>query len=143
VLVEMEKIDAMGGALKAIEEGYFQRQLAEQQCQRNRALERGERKLVGVNYLAKKEQKREIDIFKLDDSAERRQVERLQAVRARRDEAAVQRHLAAVRQACRDGSNLVVPMLAAVKDYATHGELCGVMREEFGEHDPNALTPDM
>jgi methylmalonyl-CoA mutase N-terminal domain/subunit len=143
VLVEMDKIDAMGGALQAIEQGYFQRQLAEQQCLRNRALESGERKLVGVNYLAKADQKREIDIFRLDDSTEQRQIERLQAVRARRDNAAVQRHLDAVRQACRDGSNLVPPMLAAVKDYVTHGELCGVMREEFGEHDPNALTPDI
>src|SRR6185295_16718653 len=73
VMEEMEKIDAMGGALKAIEEGYFQRKLAEQQCARNSAIETGERKLVGVNYLVKPEEKREIEIFRLDNRAEERQ----------------------------------------------------------------------
>jgi len=143
VLEEMEKIDAMGGALKAIEEGYFQRKLAEQQTARNRAIETGERKLVGVNYLVKPDEKREIEIFRLDDSAEQRQLERLRQLRASRDDAKVRQHLEAVRRACRDGGNLVPPILAAVRDYVTHGELCGVMREEFGEHDPNALTPDI
>jgi methylmalonyl-CoA mutase, N-terminal domain len=140
---EIEKIDAMGGALVAIETGYFQRKLAEQQCMRNRALETGERKLVGVNYLAKADKKREIEIFKLDDASEKRQLERLRVVREQRDGAAVKVHLEQVRAACRDGSNLVPPILEAVKAYATLGEICDVMRNEFGEHDPNALTPDM
>jgi methylmalonyl-CoA mutase N-terminal domain/subunit len=140
---EIEKIDAMGGALVAIETGYFQRKLAEQQCMRNRALETGERKLVGVNYLAKADKKREIEIFKLDDASEKRQLERLRVVREQRDSAAVKVHLEQVRAACRDGSNLVPPILEAVKAYATLGEICDVMRNEFGEHDPNALTPDM
>jgi methylmalonyl-CoA mutase N-terminal domain/subunit len=143
VWAEIEKIDAMGGALVAIETGYFQRKLAEEQCARNRALETGERKLVGVNYLAKAGKKREIDIFKLDDAAEKRQLERLRVVRETRDSAAVKIHLEKVRAACRDGSNLVPPILDAVKAYATLGEICGVMRNEFGEHDPNALTPDI
>lgn len=143
VFEELAHIDALGGGLKAIEEGYFQRKLAEQQCMRNAAIESGERKLVGVNYLVKAEEKREIEIFRLDGSAEQRQLERLRRLRASRDQSVVQGHLDAVRQACKDGSNLVPPILAAVKDYVTHGELCGVMRDVFGEYDPNALTPDI
>jgi len=140
---EIEKIDAMGGGLKAIEDGYFQRKLAEQQCMRNRAIESGERKLIGVNYLVKPQEKREIEIFKLDDATEQRQLERLRSIKAERNNDAVKMHLEKIRAACRDGSNLVPPILDAVKEYATLGEICGVMREEFGEHDPNALTPDM
>ena len=93
--------------------------------------------------MAKADKKREIQIFKLDDAAEKRQLERLRVVKETRDSAAVKHHLENVRAACRDGSNLVPPILEAVKVYATLGEICGVMREEFGEHDPNALTPDM
>jgi len=140
---EIEKIDAMGGGLKAIEDGYFQRKLAEQQCMRNRAIESGERKLIGVNYLVKPQEKREIEIFKIDDATEQRQLERLRTIKAERNNDAVKAHLEKIRAACRDGSNLVPPILDAVKEYATLGEICGVMREEFGEHDPNALTPDM
>ena len=67
----------------------------------------------------------------------------LRSIKAERNNDAVKMHLQKIRAACRDGSNLVPPILDAVKEYATLGEICGVMREEFGEHDPNALTPDM
>ncbi len=122
--VEIDRILGMGGALKAIEQGYFQRELGHEQYRRQRELEAGRRKLVGVNHLVVPEAKRELEIWRLDEDMEAQQVEKLEALRARRDNAAVQVALEAVRTAARDGSNLVEPCLVAVRLYATHGELC-------------------
>ena len=137
-MAEIEKIDAMGGAVKAIETGYFQRALGREQYERNKELETGERKWVGVNHLVLKEEKREIQIFRQNDTMETEQVEKVKALRARRDNAAVAEALEAVRAAARSGENLVPPCLAAVKVYATHGELCNAMRDVFGTHTPDS-----
>ena len=137
-MAEIEKIDAMGGAVKAIETGYFQRALGREQYERNKELETGERKWVGVNHLVLKEEKREIQIFRQNDTMETEQVEKVKALRARRDNAAVAQALEAVRAAARSGENLVPPCLAAVKVYATHGELCNAMRDVFGTHTPDS-----
>jgi methylmalonyl-CoA mutase N-terminal domain/subunit len=140
VLAEIAKIDAMGGALAAIQRGYFQKELAREQVERNRELETGERKLVGQNHAVRDEKKRAIDIFRLDDAAERRQVERLRSVRAARDAAKVAETLEAVREAAQGSENLVPPILEAVKVYATQGEICDVLREVFGTYHPDTLT---
>jgi methylmalonyl-CoA mutase N-terminal domain/subunit len=136
VLAEIAKIDAMGGALAAIERGYFQRELAREQVARNRALETGERVLVGQNLAVREEAKRAIEIFRLDEATERRQIERLREIKANRDASKVAETLEAVREAAQDGSNLVPPILEAVKVYATQGEICDVLREVFGTHAP-------
>jgi methylmalonyl-CoA mutase N-terminal domain/subunit len=130
----------MGGALAAIERGYFQRELGREQYERNRELETGARTLVGVNHLVTDEQRREIDIFRLDDDTERRQVERLQKLRAGRDNARVTEALAGVREAAAGTANLVPPILAAVRANATHGEICDAMRDVFGVHHPDSQT---
>ena len=140
VFAEIEKIDAQGGALRAIESGYFQRALAQEQYDRHRDLESGRRKLVGVNHGSVSGEKRSIELFELDAGAERRQIERLQRVRAERDGAAVTRALARVREAAAGTGNLVPPILAAVKVYATHGEICEALRDVFGTHHPDSLT---
>jgi methylmalonyl-CoA mutase N-terminal domain/subunit len=140
VMTEIDKIMDMGGALAAIERGYFQRELAREQCDRNRALEDGSRKLVGVNHLVHAEERREIPIFKLADEVEAEQIERLQALRKRRDQKTVDAALEAVREAARSGTNLVPPCLVAVKAHATHGEICNAMRDVFGTHHPDAQT---
>ena len=80
----------------------------------------------------------EIEIFRLDDSMEDDQAAKVRALRARRDQAAVDAALEKVRRAARNGDNLVPPCLEAVKAYATHGELCNVMREVFGVHTPDS-----
>lgn len=136
--VEIDRILGMGGALKAIEQGYFQREIGHEQYRRQRELEAGRRKLVGVNHLVVPEAKRELEIWRLDEEMETQQVQKLEALRARRDNAAVQVALEAVRTAARDGSNLVGPCLAAVRLYATHGELCDALREVFGVHHPDS-----
>ncbi|NIJ18251.1 methylmalonyl-CoA mutase family protein [Sphingobium vermicomposti] len=135
---EMEKIFAMGGAVKAIETGYFQRALGREQYERNKDLEEGRRKWVGVNHLVLPEEKREIEIFRLNDEMEEQQVEKVRALRARRDQPAVDAALDKVREAARNGDNLVPVCLDAVKLYATHGELCNAMRDVFGVHTPDS-----
>jgi methylmalonyl-CoA mutase N-terminal domain/subunit len=140
VMAEIAKIDAMGGALAAIQRGYFQKELAREQVERNRALETGERKLVGQNFAVREEKKRAIDIFRLDEETERRQIARLAEVKARRDAGKVAETLDAVREAAQRGENLVPPILEAVKVYATQGEICDVLREVFGTYTPDTLT---
>ncbi|MBS0378850.1 MAG: methylmalonyl-CoA mutase [Proteobacteria bacterium] len=137
-MAEIDKIQAMGGALKAIETGYFQRALGREQYERNRDIEEGRRKWVGVNHLVVPGEKRQIEIFRADGRVEEEQVARLRELRARRDPEAVAQALEAVREAARTGANLVSPCLAAVKVYATHGELCDAMREVFGVHTPDS-----
>jgi methylmalonyl-CoA mutase N-terminal domain/subunit len=140
VMAEIAKIDAMGGALAAIQRGYFQKELAREQVERNRALETGERKLVGQNFAVREEKKRAIDIFRLDEETERRQIARLAEVKAKRDAGKVAETLDAVREAAQSGENLVPPILEAVKVYATQGEICDVLREVFGTYTPDTLT---
>ncbi len=140
VFAEIEKIDAMGGALAAIKTGYFQRELAREQFERNRAIEQGERKLVGVNLGAREDEKRGIEIFRLDSDSERRQIEQLARVKARRDAGTVAAALDQVREAAESDQNLVPPILEAVKLYATQGEICDVLREAFGTYTPDSLT---
>ncbi|MDZ7785286.1 MAG: methylmalonyl-CoA mutase family protein [Halioglobus sp.] len=131
---EMQKIFDLGGALQAIDTGYFQRALGREQYERNRDIEEGRRKWVGVNHLKLDEERREIDIFRLDDSMEDEQVQKVRDLRARRDRQAVAAALEKVRVAARNGANMVPVCLEAVKVYATHGEICHAMRDVFGEY---------
>jgi methylmalonyl-CoA mutase N-terminal domain/subunit len=137
-LAELDKITEMGGALRAIESGYFQRTLGREQYERNQDIETGRRKWVGVNHLVHPGEKRQIEIFRAANTMEEEQVARLRALRARRDNTAVAAALDAVRAAARSGSNLVPPCLAAVKVYATHGEVCDALRDVFGVHTPDS-----
>lgn len=140
VFEEMGKIEAMGGALKAIEQGYFQKELAKQQVERNRDIETGEWKFVGVNYLKRDQKERQIDMFELESDAEERQIARLQKLRAERDSAAVETSLEAVREAARSDDNIVPSVMEAVRALATHGEICQAMKDVFGEYHPDSLT---
>ncbi|MFN8544684.1 MAG: methylmalonyl-CoA mutase family protein [Candidatus Binatia bacterium] len=137
-MAEVDRILAQGGALTAIETGYFQRALGREQYERHRDIENGTRKWIGVNHLVVPGEKREIDIFRPDDGVEAAQIARVQALRAQRDDTRVAETLEAVRRAARDGTNLVPPCLDAVKAYATHGEICNAMRDVFGVHQPDA-----
>src|SRR6185436_3912518 len=92
-MAEIDRILAMGGALQAIRSGYFQRALGHEQYERNRDIETGARKWVGVNHLALPEEKRRIEIWKLDEAMEAQQCEKLRTLRAKRDPDAVRRGL--------------------------------------------------
>ena len=135
VFAEIEKIDAMGGALAAIKSGYFQRELAREQFERNRAIEQGERKLVGVNLGARADEKRGIEIFRLDSGSERRQIEQLARVKAQRDAGKLTALSSSVREAAErpePGSSI----LEAVKLYATQARSATCLREAFGNLPP-------
>ncbi|MDH7485201.1 MAG: methylmalonyl-CoA mutase family protein [Anaerolineae bacterium] len=127
------KIEALGGVIPAIEAGFFQREIAEAAFRYQQEIDRGRRVIVGVNrYVA--EEPLAIPLLEMDAEGERRQIERLRRVRAERDNSAVQRALARLRDAARGDENLMYPILEAVKAYATLGEICGVFREVFGEY---------
>lgn len=131
---EIDKIFDMGGAVKAIEKGYFQRALGREQYERHKDIEEGRRKWVGVNHLKLAEEKRDIEIFRLNEEMEEEQIAKVRELRTRRDQTAVNAALAKVKAAAVNGDNMVESCLEAVKVYATHGELCNVMRGVFGEY---------
>ena len=133
----MARIDRAGGTLTAIETGFIQREIQESAYRAQVAIDSGEAIVVGVNRFTDNE-KGSGGGFQIDPEVERRQVERVQAVRASRDGEASRRSLAAVSDAARDGRNLVPPILAAVETRATVGEIADAMRTVFGEYEETA-----
>lgn len=140
---EIEKIDAMGGAVAAIEKGYMQREITKSAYQFQRALETGERVIVGVNQFTG-EQELEVLPSRLVEhpydpqkraAAEEKQIAKLAGVKRERDNESVQACLNRLDEAARDEEvNLIPPILEAVKAYATLGEMCHVLRGVFGEY---------
>ena len=129
----LEKIEAMGGALAAIERGFQQREIHEAAYRTQRAIEKGEQVVVGVNRFHL-EHETAPPTFRVDPAVEQAQVARLAAVRARRDAGACAAALAALVAAARDGGALMPAILAAVEAYASVGEVTGALVGVFGEH---------
>jgi methylmalonyl-CoA mutase N-terminal domain/subunit len=129
-------IDAKGGALRAIEAQYIQRQIQEAAYRTQREIDSGEAVVIGMNRFANPDAERVAveDVFRVDPESERRQIERVQAVRSSRSQQAWSGALAGVEQAARDGSNLVPPIIAAVDAHATLGEIADTLRHVFGEY---------
>ena len=129
-------IDAKGGALRAIESQYIQRQIQEAAYRTQREIDSGEAVVVGMNRFANPDAERVAveDVFRVDPESERRQIERVRAVRSSRSQQAWRGALAGVEQAARDGSNLVPPIIAAVEAHATLGEIADTLRHVFGEY---------
>ncbi len=129
----IRRIDSMGGALKAIEAGFFQREIQEAAYRTQRAIEDKQQIVVGVNEFTVDEE-RPIPTLAIDPAVEADQVARLGALRARRDGAAVARLRGAVADAARDGRNLLPPIVDAVSGLVTLGEVVDSLRSVFGEH---------
>jgi methylmalonyl-CoA mutase N-terminal domain/subunit len=129
----IQKIDDMGGMLSAVERGYVQDEIAESAYRYQRSIEAGDRVIVGVNEY-RESGKVAIETLKVDAGVETKQVEGLAKLRAERDGGAVEKALADVKTAASEGTNLLPPVLEAVKCYATLGEICDVLRAEFGVH---------
>ncbi|MGH9509608.1 MAG: methylmalonyl-CoA mutase family protein, partial [Terriglobales bacterium] len=129
----LEKIEAMGGMLKAIERGFVQQEIQNAAYDYQQAVDRGQAIVVGVNRFTLEEEK-SIPIQRVDDGLERQQVERVRALRARRDATRWQAALAGVEDAARSGSNLMPQILGAVEANATVGEISDTMRRVFGEY---------
>jgi methylmalonyl-CoA mutase N-terminal domain/subunit len=133
----LDEIDSRGGMLDCVESQWVQRQIQDVAFERQREIEEGERVIVGVNEYRVDEEP-QVDIEEVSEADERRQVAELDDVRADRDDEAVDAALAALREAARGDDNLVPHIVGAVKTYATVGEVCGVLREEFGEYQPGS-----
>ncbi len=125
------RIDRYGGIIRAIEEGYPQREIADSAYHWQREVDSGERKIVGVNAF-KKDRDEPIPTLKIDDQLAHRQIERLNSVRRSRSQRDVQDRLRAIEDACRSDKNLMHPVLDAVRSYCTLGEVCDVFRKVWG-----------
>ncbi|MEX0817579.1 MAG: methylmalonyl-CoA mutase family protein, partial [Gaiellales bacterium] len=130
----IEHLDELGGAVAAIEQGFTQHEIEESAYQHERALETGEKVVVGVNRFADGDEE-DVELHSLDPAAERRQIERTERVRAERDAAAAEQGLARMREVARSDGNLLYPMRDALAAGCTIGEICGALREEFGTYD--------
>lgn len=129
----IEKIDSMGGAVKAIETGYMQREIQDSAYDYQRQVEDGQRTVVGVNQFQVEEAAPE-GLLRVDPAVGELQKQKLQALRARRDNLAVQSALDELEQAAHGDENLMPIIFKAVKVYATLGEICGRLRNVFGEY---------
>jgi len=134
----IEKIDAMGGALAAIERGFIQREIQESAYRYQRAVERGEQIVVGVNKFIVEEET-PLRRLKVDPAVRERQIERLQALRERRDGEKVSALLGRLERAARTDENLLPLFVECVEAYATLGEICDVLRGVFGEYRPTMV----
>jgi len=131
----LEEIEAMGGAVAAIERGYMQRTIQEEAYRFQREVEEGKKIIVGVNRFGDSGEHR-TPIFRVNPEGAENQKAKLTGFRARRSGRAVEETLIRLREAALGEENLMEPILGAVKAYATIGEICGLLREVFGEYKP-------
>jgi methylmalonyl-CoA mutase, N-terminal domain len=129
----IERIDALGGMVAAIEKGYPQREVQDASYEYVKAVERKEKIIVGVNDFAT-EGEGIVDTLLISDEVCRNQCARLRGIRAERDNHAVARALSLVKETARGTGNLLPPILECVRSYATLGEMCDALREVFGEY---------
>ncbi|MEE8337559.1 MAG: methylmalonyl-CoA mutase family protein, partial [Dehalococcoidia bacterium] len=134
----MDRIADIGGSVAAIESGYMQAEIQEASVTHQHEVESGERIVVGVNDYIDEDEERPSAIFRPQNAGttQRAQLERLERVRAERDGDAVAASLVRLREHARGDANLMPAILDAVRAYATLGEMCGVLREEWGEYTP-------
>jgi methylmalonyl-CoA mutase N-terminal domain/subunit len=129
----IEKMDSMGGAVNAIEQGFMQREIADAAYRYQQAVESGEKTIVGVNKFTSQEEVTP-PVFKVDDSIRQVQTEKIKQVKAQRDNEKVTALLNRLEQQAKDGTNLMPGIIEAVEQYATLGEIADVFRGVFGEY---------
>jgi methylmalonyl-CoA mutase N-terminal domain/subunit len=129
----IQKIDDIGGMLRAIEAGFVQREIEHASYEYQLAVEANEQIVVGVNRFTMDEENR-VPVLRIDEKLEREQSERLQAVRARRDAQATEDALRRVEEAAASDENLMPHIITAVEAYATIGEISDRLRKVFGEY---------
>jgi methylmalonyl-CoA mutase, N-terminal domain len=131
----MSRVEERGGAVSAIEAGFYQHEIQDSAYRHQQMVESGERVIVGVNRFTETSQS-DIEILRIGAELEAAQVNRLEQLRARRDPAAVARCLDVVRRTAAGSDNLLPVMRAALAALATVGEICNALREVFGVHRP-------
>lgn len=130
----INKIDSIGGALKAIEIGFFQKEIQESAYKYQKEIEAKKRIVVGVNEFVVEEEKQPKNILKVRPEVVKGQIAKLKALKSKRDNAKVKTYLINLQRAAKGEKNLMEPILKCVRSYATLGEICGVLREVFGEY---------
>jgi len=131
-----DKIDTLGGVVPAIEKGFFQREISRSAYEYQRALEHKEKYHVGINIF-EEEEGADIEILKIPEEIEKNQIEELKEVKKQRNSAKLKRALKQLHDAARNGNNLMPRILDCVREYATLGEICSTLKEEFGiYHEP-------
>lgn len=132
------KVDAMGGMVKAIEEGFIQASIQKSAYKYQQDIEKQNRVIVGVNKFTIDEKEQE-GLLKIEDSVEKNQVERLKNIKQTRDNIAVKKALDNLKNAAKGTDNLMPFIIKAVQSYASIGEICNIMREIFGEYKENII----
>ncbi|WP_254524238.1 acyl-CoA mutase large subunit family protein [Natrinema caseinilyticum] len=135
----LEDVEERGGMLEAVEQQWVQRQIQDTAFDRQKEIEEKERIIVGVNEFEVDEEP-EMDVQEITEDDQQRQIDRLESVRGERDDEAVDAALEALRDATQSDQNLMPYIIDAVKAYATVGEICNVMRDEFGEYQPGSAV---
>jgi len=135
----LDRIRSMGGMLRAIESGYAQAEIAESAYRQQTSMESGELKVVGVNDFTV-DSPVPLETLRINPETEKRQRKRLRSVRSGRNMSSVESCLDSVRKAAASGENLIPPIIEAVQEYVTIGEISGVLREVFGEYSECTLS---
>ena len=130
----IRRIDEMGGAVAAVEKGFIQKEILDSAYRYQKAVEAGERVVVGINKFQTVEEKPK-NLLRVDPIVREKQVEKLARLRAGRDQAAVDKSLGVLTEAAKTDQNVMPPIIEAVKAYATLGEICDALREVFGEYE--------
>jgi methylmalonyl-CoA mutase N-terminal domain/subunit len=133
------KIDSLGGMVEAVEKGFPQREIQESAYQYQKAVERGEQTIVGVNKYAMDEEPAEVPILVINEGVRDHQVERLQRAKSKRDSGAVANALGKLKKAALDGDNTMPATIEAVRAYATLGEICDALRDVYGLYEEPAF----
>ena len=134
-----DRIDRMGGMVEAVEKGFPQRELQESAYQYQKALERGDQTIVGVNKYEMENEPQEVPILVIDESVRKHQLDRLEQTRARRDKGAVNRSLDNLRRAAQRADNTMPATIESVRAYATLGEICSALRDVYGIYEEPAI----
>jgi methylmalonyl-CoA mutase N-terminal domain/subunit len=134
----IEDIDGRGGMLDAVKNQWVQRQIQDVAFERQEEIERGDRVIVGVNEYEVEDDEKQMDLEDVSEEEEQNQIDRVNELRDSRDQDATDDALAALRDAARGEENVMPYIVDAVKAYATVGEICNVLRDEFGEYQPGS-----
>jgi methylmalonyl-CoA mutase N-terminal domain/subunit len=134
------EVDEIGGSVAAVESGWVQDQIEQAAFDHHRRVQGGKTVIVGVNRWAVESGER-VELLRIDPASEREQIERVQGLRGRRDGAAVEAALASLREAAAGDGSLLPPMREALGNLATVGEVCHVLREEWGTYDSERARP--
>jgi methylmalonyl-CoA mutase N-terminal domain/subunit len=128
----IRRIEARGGMIKSIKEGFIQKEILEEAYKKEKQMRTGEAVVVGVNRFTIEEEEKELRVHEYNAQVAKEQVESLNHLRKTRDKEKVKRHKERLRTAGRNNENLMPYLIEAFKDYVSLGEVCQVFKEEFG-----------